>query len=73
MADVRGFLDADSAGAKGDEQRLRKARWRSQQGLTTQEGVTPEMLKNSANDKQKMNQEYIQVMNQVKKKDKQGE
>jgi hypothetical protein len=68
MADVRGFLDADEAGAKKDEQIFRKAKWRAAQGMSMQEGVNAEMLKKNPNDKQKANQEYVQVMNKLNKK-----
>jgi len=65
---VRGFLEAETESAKAEERKLRKARWRAQQGLSTQEGVDPELLKKrELNEKQKANREYQLVMNRVKK------
>jgi IK cytokine len=67
ISDLSGFLAAESANSKADEKKLKKAQWRSRQGLGVQEGVDPDSLKREMNDKQKSNREYILLMNKLKK------
>jgi hypothetical protein len=73
ITDLSGFLAAESAGAKNDEKKMKKAQWRSRQGLGVQEGVDPSSLKREMNDKQKSNREYILLMNKLKKDEEAGE
>jgi hypothetical protein len=67
ITDLSGFLAAESASAKADEKKMKKAQWRASQGLGAQEGVDPGSLKRELNDKQKSNREYILLMNKLKK------
>lgn len=67
ITDLSGFLAAESASAKADEKKIKKAQWRAKQGLGIQEGVDPSVLKKEMNDKQKSNREYVLLMNKLKK------
>jgi hypothetical protein len=67
ITDLSGFLAAESATAKADERKLKKAQWRSRQGLGVQDGVDPSSLKREMNDKQKSNREYVLLMNKLEK------
>jgi hypothetical protein len=67
ITDLSGFLAAESAGAKADEKKMKKAKWRANQGLGVQEGVDPGSLKREMNDKQKSNREYVLLMNKLEK------
>ncbi|RXK38783.1 hypothetical protein M231_03959 [Tremella mesenterica] len=75
ILDVRSFLQADATEAILDEKKLRKAEWRAKQGLGVQEGVNLEKLRERAKGKEKdrMNKDYMDVMNRLNKKNGVGE
>jgi hypothetical protein len=74
VPDLKGFLSAEAAAAKAEEKRLRKAKWRAQQGLGVQEGSEDLLSKESRmNDKQKQNRDYVLVMNKLKKGEEAGD
>lgn len=72
ITDLSGFLAAESATAKADEKKIKKAQWRARQGLGIQDGVDPSVLKREMNDKQKSNREYVMLMNKLKKDEASG-
>lgn len=80
IGDLKSFLSADAAAAKEDERKLKKAQWRARNGLGLQEGVSAEVLLQGSRDekvkerdeKNKRNQEYVKVMQRMKKDESAG-
>ncbi|WVW79103.1 hypothetical protein I302_101068 [Kwoniella bestiolae CBS 10118] len=68
---LKSFLQAEDEAAQNEEKRLKKAKWRAQQGLSAQDGAS-DLLENSKKDggmgeKQKANREYQILMNRMNK------
>ncbi|WRT68859.1 uncharacterized protein IL334_005840 [Kwoniella shivajii] len=68
---LRSFLEADGEASKAEEKRLKKAKWRAQQGLSAQDGASDLLNsdKKDAGEKQKANREYQLLMNRMNKKE----
>ena len=79
ITDLKSYLEADAAASKEDERKLKKAQWRARNGLGMQEGVSAEVLlqgKYGDKDKEegrKRNQDYVRVMQRMKKDEAAGE
>ncbi|KAK6904523.1 hypothetical protein I204_06875 [Kwoniella mangroviensis CBS 8886] len=68
---LKNFLQAENEAAQAEEKRMKKAKWRAQQGLSAQEGAS-ELLASEGNkkeggEKQKANREYQLLMNRMNK------
>ena len=76
IGDLKEYLAADAAAAKEDERKLKKAQWRARNGLGLQEGVSADVLLQGRykdekgkekEERNKRNQDYVKVMQRMKK------
>ena len=71
IADVKGFLSADADASNAEDRRAKKAAWRARQGLAPQDGAD-DSGRREMNDKQKLNRDYVVLMNKMKKGEGEG-